>query len=148
MLPAPASESAAWTAPRSGPVGTNVMILSSGGAASATSGPLDVEPDGGGERVGDAGVGRVGVGVRGEQRGARADEAVHERALRGVGADPVHAAQEQRVVGDEQLRAAVDRLVDGLGYGIDAHEHRARGARPGSPQTSPTASQSAASSGG
>ena len=101
------------------------MILSSGGRGLGDERALDVEPDGGGERVGDPGVGGVRVGVRGEERGARADEAVHERALRGVGADPVHAAQQQRVVGDEQLRAAVDRLVDGLGYGIDAHEHRA-----------------------
>ena len=120
MLPAPAAESAAWTAPRSGPVGTNVMILSRAASGGGRAGRSTVEPDGGGERVGDAGVGRVGVGVRGEQRRARADEAVHERALRGVGADPVHAPQQQRMVGDEQLGAAVDRFVDRLLDGIDA----------------------------
>ena len=87
-------------------------------------GPGHLEAERGGQRVGDAGVGRVGVGVRGEQRRARAHEAVHERALRCVGADAVHAPQQQRMVGDEQLGAARDGLVDRLRDHIDGHEHR------------------------
>ena len=85
---------------------------------------MTVEADRRRQRVGDAGVGRVGVGVRGEQRRARADQAVHEGALRGVGADAVHPAQQEGVVGDEQLRALVHGLRHRLGDGVDGDEHR------------------------
>ena len=98
--------------------------MSSGGSVGRDERAGHLEPERRGQRVGDAGIGRVGVGVRGEQRRARAHEAVHERALGRVGADAVHAAQQQRMVGDEQLGAARDGLVDRLGDHIDGHEHR------------------------
>jgi hypothetical protein len=47
---------------------------------------------------------------------------VQQGTLRRVGADTVHAAQQQRVVGDEQLVAA-DRLVDGLRYRVHRDQH-------------------------
>ena len=82
---------------------------------------------------------RVGVGVRGEQRAPRPDQAVHQRALRRVGGDGVHPAQQQRVVGQQQ--PAVGHLVDHRGGRVDRDGHRvhhlARGRRtPGRPSPS------------
>ena len=139
--PAPAAASASCTAVIAGPTGMNVTILSSGGLGAGSSGPWTTSAERRGEGVGDAGVGGVGVGVRGEQRGAAPDEPVHQRALRRVRADAVHPAQQQRVVGEQQLRAAVERLVDGAGTGSTATSTLDT-LSAGSPQTSPTASQS------
>ena len=99
-----------------------VTILSSGASARGLQRALDGQAERVGEGVGHAGVGGVGVGVRGEQRAPPRTSAVHQRALRSVRADPVHAAQQQRVVRDQQLRAGVEGLVDGLGDRIDRDE--------------------------
>lgn len=47
---------------------------------------------------------------------------MHEAALGAVGRDTVDAAQQQRVVRDDQLRAPGDRLVDGLVDRVDAEQ--------------------------
>jgi hypothetical protein len=47
---------------------------------------------------------------------------VQQCTLGCVGADAVHSAQQQRVVGDQQL-VATDRLVDGLGHRVHRHQH-------------------------
>ena len=66
----------------------------------------------GGHRRRYAGVGDVGVRVGDEMRDTRPDHPVHQRPLRVVSRHPVHAREEQRVMGDEQ-RLGSDRLVDG-----------------------------------
>ena len=69
------------------------------------------------------------------------------RTLVAVLCDARDAAQQQRVVHDEQLRAALDRLVDGVENGIDG-ELDAGDLVAGSPDSNPGASQSSASSTG
>lgn len=86
----------------------------------------DAQVQSGGERVGDPGVGPVGVGVRHQQRDAAADQVVHHPALETGRADRCDgggAAQVQRVVGDEQVRAEPYRLVDDLLDGVDGEQH-------------------------
>ena len=97
--------------------------LSSGASGDRLQRAARRQPERGGQRVGDAGVGGVGVGVRGEQRRTGADQPVHQRALRGVRADPVHPAQQQRVVRHQQLRTEVEGLVDGLRDRVDGDQH-------------------------
>jgi hypothetical protein len=66
----------------------------------------------------------VGVGVRHEQADAGADEPVHHAALGIVGGHAVHRRQQQRVVGDDQVDTALDRLVDDGRRRVDREEHR------------------------
>ena len=75
------------------------------------------------ERVGDAGVCDVRVRVRDEMRDTAADHAMDERALRIVGRHPVHSGEQQRMVGDQQLRTALDRLGDGRRHRVDGEQH-------------------------
>ncbi len=86
----------------------------------------DPQVHGRGERVGDAGVGPVGVGVGDEQRGAVADQVVHDAALeagRADGRDRGRTAQVERVVGDQQVGADPYRLVDDLLHRVDGEQH-------------------------
>ena len=79
------------------------------------------------QSVGDPGSGGVGVGVRGVQGGARADEAVHDPALGGVGGHAVHTAEHEWVMGDDQVRAPEHGLVDDRFDGVDGEEDLAHG---------------------
>ena len=106
-----------------------------------------VEAEHAGERVGDAGGGDVRVGVGGVQRRSRSGPARWTtRPLNEVAGTPCTAAQEQRVVGEEEVGVPGDRLVDDGLDRVDGEEHAPDGAA-GSPQTSPTASQSRAHAG-
>ena len=108
-----------------------------------SSGRSVVQAEPRGERVGDAGVGDVGVGVGDEVRDAAADHAVHQRALGVVGRHAVHAGQQQRVVGDQQLAPVAIASATVRGHGVDGEQdalHRSSG----SPHTSPTASHDSA----
>ena len=64
------------------------------------------------ERVTDPRGGAVGVGVRGVQRDAVRYESVHDPALVADGGDRMHPAQEQRMVGDDEVRLLDQCLVD------------------------------------
>ena len=75
----------------------------------------------------------VGVRVRGDQRAVGADEAGEQRALVAVLGDARDAAQQQRVVRDEQVGADVDGLVDGGGDGVDGEQHAFDRRRPDRP---------------
>lgn len=98
----------------------------------------------GGERVADARVGHVGVGVRGEQRDTGPDQGRHHAPAGGRLGDRVRAAQEQGMVRDQQLGATrrlggdggrrIDREQD-VGHGgvqvTDREAHRVPRLRPG-----------------
>ena len=134
--PAPAAAIAAITAAAcSG--GTNTTILSVGGSAPARSGTASRRPSASASASLTPPMRPVGVGVRGDVRDAGADEPVHQCALRGVRGDRLHRAEQQRVVGEQHLRAAVDRLSHG---GRDRRRRRAARAPPasaGSPHVRP-----------
>lgn len=79
----------------------------------------------GGQRVGDAGVGAVGVGVRHVEADAGPDQVVDDLPFEAGAADRGDrggAAQIQRVVGDQQAGAGRDRLVHDLLDGVDGEE--------------------------
>ena len=99
--------------------------MSSGSAGSGLQRSQVGEAEGRRQRVGDARVGDVGVGVRDVQR----DTGPHERgdgAALGVrGGDGVHPAQQQRVVRDQQVRTPRDRLVDDGLHRVDREQHPA-----------------------
>ena len=65
--------------------------------------------------------GDVGVGVGDEQGDAGLDEPMHHRALGGVRGDRADAAEQQRMVGQQQLRATGHRLGHGLRNTVDGH---------------------------
>ena len=96
----------------------------------------------GGQRVGHAGVGRVGVGVRGEQRAAAADQPVHGAALEGVRGHAVHRLRAAAGwwVTSRSRRSQSSASSITAATGSTANSTRPTGAR-GSPQTRPTASQ-------
>lgn len=82
----------------------------------------DAEVEGARERVGDARVGTVGVGVRDVQSDIVLDQRVDDAALEGGGGDGRRAAQIERVVRDQQVRAQLHRLVDGLLDGVHGEQ--------------------------
>lgn len=86
-------------------------------------GPGDPEVEGSRERVGDARVGTVGVGVRDVQRDVVLDQGVDDAALEGGGGDGRRAAQIERVVRDQEAGAQLHRLVDGLLDGVHGEQH-------------------------
>lgn len=86
-------------------------------------GPLDAQVEGAGEGVGDTGIRGVGVGVGHVQRDVVLDQRVHDPALEGVGRDRRRTAQIERVVGDDQLGAELQRLVRDVLDGVDREEH-------------------------
>lgn len=86
-------------------------------------GALDAQVEGGRQGVGDPGVGGVGVGVGHVQRDAPADQRVHDAALEGVRRDRRRTAQVERVVGHDQVRAQLLRLVGDRLDGVDGEEH-------------------------
>jgi hypothetical protein len=75
------------------------------------------------QRIGHSWVGCIGVGVRAEQPDPSAHQPVHQGAFGIVSGHAVHPAQQQRMVGDEQLHVLLQRLGDGLGDRIDGHQH-------------------------
>ena len=84
-------------------VGTNTTHLSRPGRpAPATARRSTSRPSASASASDTPGDARVGVGVRGEQGATGADQPVHQRALGGVGGHRVHAAQQQRVVRQQQ----------------------------------------------
>ncbi len=86
-------------------------------------GSRDAQPEGGGEGVGDAGVGAVRVGVGDVEGDPVADERVHDAALERVGRDGRGAPQVERVVGDEEVGAEADGLVHDRGDRVDGEQH-------------------------
>lgn len=84
---------------------------------------LDAQVEGGGQGVGDAGVRGVGVGVGHVQRDAVADHRVHDAALEGVRRDRRRTAQVERVMGHDEVRAQLLRLVGDLPHGVDGEQH-------------------------
>ena len=99
--------------------------LSSGSAAQRLQRPEVGQPQRGGERVGHARVGDVGVRVRDVQGDAGPHQRGHRAALRAGGGHRVHRAQQQRVVGDQQVRAPRDGLVDDGLDRVDGEQHPA-----------------------
>ena len=71
------------------------------------------EPEDVRQHVGDPADRRIGVGVGGDQGAAGFDEQVHGLALEPGGSHGVDRAQQQRVVGDQQVGAA--------GHGVGHH---------------------------
>ena len=101
---------------------------------------VDRQPEHLGERIGDPGAGRVGVGVGGEQRCTGTDQPVDQRTLGGAGRDGVHPAQQQRMVGQQQS-ARARRCRPPPRWRPPRRSPR-RSDSSGSPHTSPTESQS------
>jgi hypothetical protein len=81
----------------------------------------DPQPQRVSQRIGYSWVGCIGVGVRAEQPDPGAHQPVHQGAFGIVGGHAVHPAQQQWMVGDEQLHVLLQRLGDGLGDRIDSH---------------------------
>ena len=75
------------------------------------------------EGVGDAGVAVVGVGVGGQQPAAGAGQRRQRPALRGGLGDAVHTAQEQRVVGQQQVGVPGGRLPRHGQHRVDREQH-------------------------
>lgn len=82
----------------------------------------DTEVEGAGERVRDARVGGVRVGVGHVQRDVVLDEGVHDPALEVRGRHGGRTAQIEGMVGDQQVRAQLHRLVDDLLDRVDGEE--------------------------
>ena len=82
-----------------------------------------LQPERGGEGVADPGTGDVGIRVGREERAAGAHQRRDDPASRRRLGDAVHPAQEQRVVGHEQLGSGGDRLVGHLLGRIDREMH-------------------------
>ena len=92
-----------------------------GAVAGRCQGGAGGEPEGVGEGVVDAGPRGVGVGVRGVQGAAAGDEAVQQASFGRVGGHGVHAAQQRRVVDEQQVGALGEGVVDdGVGR---VHRH-------------------------
>ena len=122
ISPAPAAVSASTTlsTPSSG---TKVTILSTGSAGIGGE-RLEVgEAEHAREGVGDPGRGDVRVGVGGVQAAARADQPVDHPALERGRGDAVHRPQQQRVVGQEEVRVPGDGLVDDGLDRVDGEQH-------------------------
>lgn len=88
------------------------------GSVRSGTGAGDAEVEGARERVGDARIGTVGVGVRDVQRDVVLDQGVDDAALEAGGGDGRRAPQIERVVRDQEVRAQLHRLVDGLLDGV------------------------------
>lgn len=87
--------------------------------------PGDPQPHRRGERVGDAGVGAVGVGMGHVEGDAAPDQVVDDPALEAGRADRCdrgRTAQIQRVVRDEEPGAGGDRLVHDLLHGVHGED--------------------------
>ena len=85
---------------------------------------LDVdETNGCREGVGDSVLRDVGVGVGDVQGDTRADQRRDGAALRFACGDRVHAAQQQRMVGQQQVSPPVERLVDDRLRRVYGKEH-------------------------
>src|SRR5699024_1227195 len=76
----------------------------------------------------DAARGDIGVRVRGVQTDPVGDEVVHHPALGRVRRYGDRSGQEQRGMGDDEVRAEVDRLGDDDGINVDGEQ---RGAHAG-----------------
>ena len=96
-----------------------------------------------GERFADPVGGDVGVGVRDVERDVPDDEVGDAGTLRARRSDAVHAAQQQRVVGEQQVGAEVTGLLDDGERRVDRGCTRRTGCS-GSPVTRPTRSQDCA----
>ena len=81
------------------------------------------ESERGGQSVGHTRLGSVGIGVRRVQRDAVSDEGVHRAPLGCGRGHRVDAAQQQRVMGEEQVGAPVDGLLDHGRRRVDGQEH-------------------------
>ena len=69
-------------------------------------------------RLPHATPGSVGIRVAHPQGAAGTVQAVHQRTAESEAGNLVHGTEEQRMVGDEQVRAPVDRLIDDGARGI------------------------------
>jgi hypothetical protein len=65
----------------------------------------------------------IGVGVRDVQRDAAADQPMHDAALRRRRRDRGRPAQVQRMVGEDQVEAPRDRLIDDGLNRVDREQH-------------------------
>ena len=81
-----------------------------------------LQPDPVRQRVRYAGVGDVGVGMCDEVGDAAANHSMDQCTLGVVGGHAMHGRQQQRVVGDQQLRARAQRFADGRWHGIDGEQ--------------------------
>ena len=81
------------------------------------------QAEGRGQRVRHPGIGPVGVGVRGEQRAPGPGQRRQRAPLRRRLGEPVHPAQEQRVVHDQQVGPPRGRLPGHLDGGVDREQH-------------------------
>ena len=77
----------------------------------------------GGERVGDARIGHVGVGVRDVEGDVALDQPVDDPPLVRGRRHRRHPTQQQRMVGDDQIRPLLQRLGDGLRHAVDHAQH-------------------------
>ena len=71
------------------------------------------------EHRGGARLDDVGVGVGGDESAVGADEFREQRALVAVFGDRGDAAQEQRVVHEQQVGPRGDGFVDAVGHRVD-----------------------------
>ena len=91
------------------------------------SGSVAVRPHASARASHDPLGGDVGVGVRDVERDVADDEVGDARALGARRRDAVHAAQEERVVGEQQVGAEVAGLLDDGERGVDREVHAAHG---------------------
>ena len=80
------------------------------------------DADRAGQRLVDAVSRQVRVRVRGQQRGAGADQPVDHAALRRGRGHPVHRGEQQRVVHDDEVGAPLLRLLDHDRGRVDGEE--------------------------
>ena len=117
------------------PFGTKTTSLSSSGHgcsedARGCTGRCPPQPERRSECIADPGPRDVGIGVSGEQRAAAADQRRDDPSARPGLGDPVHPSQEERVMGDEQLRAGGDRFFGHLKGRVDGEVNPVHLGRP------------------